>query len=81
MDGLQWTARVFEHSPFTPVFNVAGTPAISLPLGMSGKHGLPIGLQFAGRFAAEDVLLRLAGQLEQALPWYQRRPKVWAGDA
>ncbi|MHC8287440.1 amidase [Pseudomonas sp. XS1P51] len=81
MDGLQWTSRVFEHSPFTPVFNVAGTPAISLPLGMSGKHGLPIGLQFVVRFGAEDVLLRLAGQLEQALPWHQRRPKVWAGDA
>jgi len=81
MDGLQWTARVFEHSPFTPVFNVAGTPAISLPLGMSLAQGLPIGLQFAAPFAAEDVLLRLAGQLEQALPWHQRRPEVWVGNA
>jgi len=81
MDGLQWTARVFEHSPFTPVFNVAGTPAISLPLGMSHAQGLPIGLQFAARFGAEEVLLRLAGQLEQALPWNQRRPEVWVGNA
>lgn len=79
MDGLQWTARVFAHSPFTPVFNVAGTPAVSLPLGMSHSQGLPIGLQFAARFGAEDVLLRLAGQLEQALPWHQRKPKIWAG--
>ncbi|KZN19344.1 MULTISPECIES: amidase [Pseudomonas] len=80
MDGLQWTARVFEHSPFTPVFNVAGTPAMSLPLAMSREQGLPIGLQFAARFGAEEVLLRLAGQLEQALPWHERRPQIWVGD-
>ena len=80
MDGLQWTARVFEHSPFTPVFNVAGTPAMSLPLAMSRQQDLPIGLQFAARFGAEEVLLRLAGQLEQALPWHERRPQIWVGD-
>jgi amidase len=80
MDGLQWTARVFEHSPFTPVFNVAGTPAMSLPLAMSRQQGLPIGLQFAARFGAEEVLLRLAGQLEQALPWHERKPRIWVGD-
>ncbi|MGF6487668.1 amidase [Pseudomonas frederiksbergensis] len=80
MDGLQWTARVFEHSPFTPVFNVAGTPAMSLPLAMSRQQSLPIGLQFAARFGAEEVLLRLAGQLEQALPWNERKPQVWVGD-
>ncbi|MGF6316925.1 amidase [Pseudomonas frederiksbergensis] len=80
MDGLQWTARVFEHSPFTPVFNVAGTPAMSLPLAMSRQQGLPIGLQFAARFGAEEVLLRLAGQLEQALPWNERKPQIWVGD-
>ncbi|MGF6456048.1 amidase [Pseudomonas frederiksbergensis] len=80
MDGLQWTARVFEHSPFTPVFNVAGTPAMSLPLVMSRQQGLPIGLQFAAQFGAEEVLLRLAGQLEQALPWHERKPRIWVGD-
>ncbi|MBV4457832.1 amidase [Pseudomonas sp. COR58] len=80
LDGRQWTARVFEHSPFTPVFNVAGTPAISLPLGLS-RSGLPIGLQLAARFGADDVLLRLAAQLEQALPWRARRPPLWAGSA
>ncbi|MEK1836817.1 MAG: amidase [Pseudomonas sp.] len=80
MDGLQWTARVFEHSPFTPVFNVAGTPAMSLPLAMSRQQDLPIGLQFAARFGAEEVLLRLAGQLEQALPWHERKPQIWVGD-
>ncbi|WP_065258389.1 amidase [Pseudomonas bananamidigenes] len=78
LDGLKWTARVFEHSPFTPVFNVAGTPAISLPLGMS-REGLPIGVQLAARFGADDVLLRLSAQLEQALPWHHRRPLIHPG--
>ncbi|EJM29249.1 amidase [Pseudomonas sp. GM25] len=78
LDGRQWTARVFAHSPFTPVFNVAGTPAISLPLGMS-QSGLPIGVQLAARFGADDVLLRLAAQLEQTLPWHRRRPLIHAG--
>lgn len=78
LDGRQWTARVFEHSPFTPVFNVAGTPAISLPLGMS-QSGLPIGVQLAARFGAEDVMLRLAAQLEAAMPWQHRRPKIRVG--
>ncbi|WP_438299015.1 amidase [Pseudomonas sp. NMS19W] len=78
LDGLQWTARVFEHSPFTPVFNVAGTPAISLPLGMS-HSGLPIGVQLAAHFGADDVLLRLAAQLERVLPWHHQRPLIHAG--
>jgi len=80
LDGLQWTARVFEHSPFTPVFNVAGTPAISLPLGMS-RDGLPIGVQLVACFGAEDRLLRLAAQLEQALPWRHLRPRIRVGHA
>jgi amidase len=53
---------------FTSLFNIAGNPAMSVPLGMS-KDGLPIGIQFAGRYADESTLFRLAGQLEQAAPW------------
>ncbi|WP_070254924.1 amidase, partial [Janthinobacterium lividum] len=78
-DGLGWTARLFEHSPYTPLANVAGLPAMSVPLSMSNE-GLPIGMQFMAGYARDGVLLRLAGQLERAAPWVQRRPPVWAGN-
>ncbi|TDY35782.1 amidase [Janthinobacterium sp. 75] len=78
LDGLGWTARLFEHSPYTPLANVAGLPAMSVPLAMS-EEGLPIGMQFMASYARDGVLLRLAGQLERAAPWGQRRPPVWAG--
>jgi len=78
MDGLEWTGHVFRHSPYTPLFNVAGVPAMSVPLG-SSRDGLPIGVQFAAGFGQDGLLLRLAGQLEQAAPWAGRIPPVWAG--
>lgn len=80
MSGLEWTDRVFRHSPFTPPFNVAGGPAMSVPLESEPATGLPIGLQFAAGFAQEGLLLRLAGQLEQSRPWRDRRPAVWVGN-
>jgi amidase len=67
-------ARVF---PFTPPFNFTGQPAISLPLAWS-QQGLPIGMQFAGRYADEATLFRLAAQLERAHPWIGRKPSVWS---
>ena len=65
-------------TPFTPVFNATGQPGISLPL-FEGDDGLPLGVQLAGRPAAEGALLALAAQLEGALPWVQRRPRVALG--
>jgi amidase len=61
-------------SGFAIPFDVSGQPAISLPL--SWYDGLPIGVQFVAGPGREDVLFRLAGQLEQAQPWAQKRPPI-----
>ena len=71
--------RLLQTMPFTAQFNVTGQPAISLPLHWSSE-GLPIGIQFAARYAGEGVLLRLAAQLEEAAPWRDRHPEVFAAD-
>ena len=59
--------------PFTPPVNVTGQPAISLPLCWS-ENELPIGMHFISRYADEATLYRLAGQLEEARPWREKRP-------
>jgi amidase len=74
-------AGVFRSTPivtFTVPFNITGQPAISLPLGRS-TSGLPIGVQLVAAYGREDVLLRVAAQLEAASPWTNPRPAVWAG--
>jgi amidase/aspartyl-tRNA(Asn)/glutamyl-tRNA(Gln) amidotransferase subunit A len=58
---------------FTYPYNCTGQPAISLPLAMHSS-GLPIGIQLVGAPRAEGVLLEVAAQLEEAMPWRDRRP-------
>ena len=64
-------------SPYTALQNQTGVPAMSVPLSWNAE-GLPIGVMFTAAFAREDLLFSLAGQLETARPWADRRPPVSA---
>lgn len=74
-DADEYWRRVFAFSPFTVWFNLTGQPALMLPLGMSAA-GLPLGTQLVASFGDEATLFRLAGQLEAARPWFDRRPAL-----
>ncbi len=69
--------RAATFVPYTPLANITGEPAISLPLSWNADN-LPIGVQLMGAYGREDVLLRVAAQLEQARPWTDRFPAVHA---
>ena len=69
--------RASQYALFTRPFNITGQPAISLPLHWNAG-GLPIGVQLVAPYGREDVLLRVAAQLETARPWAARRPPVHA---
>jgi amidase len=69
----QSVRRVFSFIPFTPLENVTGQPAMSVPLYWNAS-GLPIGVQLAARFGDEATLFRVASQLEAARSWSDQRP-------
>jgi amidase len=72
--------RGVKTAAFTALFNATGQPAISLPLHWT-DDGLPVGIQLVAAYGREDVLLRVATQLEEARPWSDRAPPVFAGQA
>jgi amidase len=70
-------ARVAAFSVFTAPFNVTGQPGISIPLHWN-QQGLPVGVQLVAAYGREDLLIRVAAQLEQARPWADRLPPLHA---
>lgn len=72
-DPWEQLIRAGMFIPFTPIANITGQPAASVPLVWSDE-GLPLGVQLIGPPAGEDVLFRLSAQLEQARPWADRHP-------
>jgi amidase len=69
--------RVVSFIPYTAQFNMTGQPAVTLPLHWT-PGGLPVGVQLVAAYGREDLLVRVASQLEQAAPWAGRLPQVHA---
>src|SRR5215207_6067976 len=67
--------RSGRFAPYTALFNVTGQPAISVPVGFA-EDGLPTAVQLVGHPLAEETLLQLAAQIEEARPWAGHRPAV-----
>jgi amidase len=69
--------RVVSFIPYTAQFNATGQPGVSLPLHQT-PEGLPVGVQLVADYGREDILIRIASQLEQAAPWADRHPPALA---
>ena len=69
--------RCLPSGAFTALFNLTGQPGISVPLHWT-DDGVPVGAQFAAALGREDLLIRIAAQLEKAAPWADRTPPVFA---
>ena len=69
-------AQQVQFTPYTSMVNVAGLPAISLPVATT-DDGLPMGVQLIGRPGGEHVLLAIGAQLERRIGWHRRHPPQW----
>lgn len=75
-DGDRNFDQQIEYTPWTSFVNVAGLPAIVLPVAQTAT-GLPMGVQLIGRPGREDVLLSIGAQLERRIRWHERHPAIW----
>ncbi len=75
LDYRMGPGRVFDYSPFTAAFNASGQPAASLPLHWT-PDGLPVGVHLAAAFGQDELLMGVCARIEEAQPWFGRRPPV-----
>lgn len=72
----QLAEKIFGYIPWTPFANMTGQPSMSIPTLWTAEENLPVGAMFTAPIGQEDVLFRLAGQLEQAAPWFDKKPAL-----
>lgn len=72
-----YRSALAAFSPFTQVFNMTGQPSASVPWHWSAEN-LPVGVMITTGFGREDILFRLAAQMERARPWFGKRPDLAA---
>jgi amidase len=72
----EFNRRQGQTFGLTPLANLTGQPAMSVPMGLS-SDALPLAIMFSGRYGDEATLFRLAAQLERANPWTLRKPPIW----
>jgi amidase len=75
-DPMMALLNCFPMGVFTSVFNVTGLPAISVPVHHDDSSGLPANVQVVAGPWRDDIALQVAAQLEQSLPWADRRPPI-----
>jgi Asp-tRNA(Asn)/Glu-tRNA(Gln) amidotransferase A subunit family amidase len=74
-DFVTYSDMLQNERPFTAMYNLSGGPAMSVPLHWT-PDGLPVGIHFGADMGREDLLIQLAGQLEQVAPWAHKRPAM-----
>lgn len=75
-DGPASLAAMARWSAFTPLANIAGAPAVSLPVHRT-DDAIPIGVQLVGRTCSDELLVGVAAQLEEQVRWHQVHPPIW----
>jgi len=74
LDDPAETSRTYPRQARTP-FNVTGHPALAMMAGLA-SNGLPVSVQFAGRYFDDATVLRVAAAYERATPWHKKRPPI-----
>jgi aspartyl-tRNA(Asn)/glutamyl-tRNA(Gln) amidotransferase subunit A len=74
IEDAEETQRTYPRQARTP-FNVTGHPAVAMMAGLA-RNGLPLSVQFAGRYFDDATVLRVAAAYEHATSWHKRKPPI-----